>query len=90
MSDRPRLRAELVAFLNTVAKLDSHLDADAGDGFDDATNLVDAGIIDSLALIEIVSWLEENHDVDFRALGIDPGDLASIEGILDAIARAGE
>ena len=85
MSDRQRLRQELVDFLNTVAKLGCHVN-----GVDDDTNLIDAGIVDSLALIEIVSYLEQNHGLDFRALGIDPGDLATIGGILAAISRASE
>lgn len=85
MSEAPGTREDLVAFLDTVAKVGCEVE-----GVDDHTNLVDEGIIDSLALVEVVAWLEENHGVDFRAHGIDPSDLASIEGILSAIRRAGE
>ncbi len=85
MTGRERIRAEVVAFLNSVARLGCR-----ADGVADETNLVDAGIIDSLALVEIVAFLEERHGLDFRRLGLDPDDLASIGGILGSIRRAGE
>lgn len=81
--DRLLLRNELVCFLNTVTKPGFMLD-----GIDDDTNLVDAGIMDSLALIQIIFYLEENHDLYLQSLGIDPGDLATINGILASIERA--
>lgn len=83
MSNRQQLHQELVSFLNTVAKPGYRTDGIAVD-----TNLIDAGIIDSLALIQIIVYLEQNHDLNLQALGIDPGDLGTIDGILAAITRA--
>jgi acyl carrier protein len=81
--EQTEIRAELVAFLNTVVRPGQTVDA-AGDG----TNLIDSGVIDSLALIQIISWLEDNHDVRLHTLAIDPSELASINGILNAIGRS--
>jgi len=81
--NRPETRAELVAFLNTVVRPGQTVD-----GAGDETNLIDSGVIDSLALIQIISWLEDTHDLQLHTLGIDPSELASIGGILNAIGRA--
>ena len=78
-------RRALVEFLNSVAKPGSRVD-----DVDDDTNLVQAGIVDSFALIQIIFYLEQNYALNLPALGIDPADLATIGGMLAAIARAGE
>jgi acyl carrier protein len=78
-------RQALVEFLNSVARPGSLVD-----GVDDGTNLVQAGIVDSFALIQIIFYLEQNYDMNLPALGIDPADLATIGGMLAAIARAGK
>jgi acyl carrier protein len=78
-------RRALVEFLNSVAKPGSGVD-----DVDDDTNLIQAGIVDSLALIQIIFYLEQNYALNLPALGIDPADLATIGGMLAAIARAGE
>ena len=49
---------------------------------------MESGLIDSLALLQIVSYLERSHGVDFTEGGIDPEELRSIQSILDLIARA--
>jgi acyl carrier protein len=81
--DRPAVRLELIAFLNTVVRPGQSVD-----GAGDETNLIDAGVIDSLALIQIIFWLEQNHDLHLHKLGIDPSELASINGILKSIDLA--
>ncbi len=78
-------REELVGFLNTVARPGCQVEE-----IEDDSNLIDAGIIDSLALIQIIFYLEQEYDLHLQALGIDPGDLGSINGILAAIARSNE
>ena len=40
------------------------------DGTDDRTSLVQAGLIDSLAVLQIVSYLEATYGLDFRLLFI--------------------
>jgi len=81
--DDATVRSGLVDFLNTVVRPGQNVTT-AGD----ETNLIDAGVIDSLALIQIIYYLETDHGLKLHTLGIDPSDLASIGGILNAIARA--
>jgi acyl carrier protein len=83
MSHGQQLREDLVGFLNTVARPGYQADS-----VDDNTNLVDVGIIDSFALIQIIFYLEQEHDLHLQALGIDPADLGTINGILSAIANS--
>jgi acyl carrier protein len=82
--DQQEVRSGLVEFLRTVATPGCNLD-----DVDDSINLIDAGMIDSFALIQVIFYLEQNHGCDLHALGIDPADLCSIKGILSAIQRAG-
>lgn len=82
--DQQEVRSGLVEFLRTVATPGCNLD-----DVDDSINLIDAGMIDSFALIQVIFYLEQNHGCDLHALGIDPADLSSIKGILSAIQRAG-
>jgi acyl carrier protein len=57
------------------------------DGIDETSSLVESGLIDSLALLQIVTYLEQTYRIDFADRGIDPGDLRSVQSILELIAR---
>ena len=83
--DSQRQRFELVDFLSTVAKPGCSLE-----NMDDDVNLILADIIDSFALIQIIFHLEQNYGLDLLKLGVDPGDLATIGGIMAAVNRACE
>jgi len=83
LSHHERPRDELLVFLNSVARPGCQVD-----DIEDDRNLIDADIIDSFALIQIISWLEQKHGLNLQEVGIDPADLGRIGGILDAIARA--
>ena len=83
--DQQEARSGLVDFLRTVATPGCNLEE-----VDDGINLIDAGMIDSFALIQVIYYLEQNHGCDLNALGIDPADLGSIKGILAAIQRAND
>ena len=72
----------LLAFLRTIQKPGAPID-DVGED----VSLVDAGLIDSLAVLEIVGHLESTYGLDFAESGIDPGDLTTIGGILELIER---
>jgi acyl carrier protein len=77
---RAQHREKLLRFLETIRKPDrplESLESDAG--------LVDSGLIDSLALVEIVVYLETEYGMDFEERGLDPAELASIDSILDLI-----
>ena len=48
-------------------------------------SLVESGLIDSLAIVQIVVYLEETYWMDFSARGLDPETLASMASILALI-----
>ena len=85
MGTREQAREELVRFLGTISRAGQSLE-----GVADDRNLIDAGIIDSLAMVQIIVHLEKSHSVDLRAGDIDTNELATIGGILRTIDRAGK
>jgi len=82
-ADRDARRAQVIAFLRGIQKAGRAVDT-----LSDADGLVASGLIDSLAVLQIVTWLESEHGVDFTARGIDPEQLGSIGGILDVMQGA--
>ncbi len=72
----------MLEFLRTIQKPDRPLDTVA-----ETDSLVESGLIDSLALLEIVAFLEEQYRIDFAAVGLEPEQLTSVSGILDLIER---
>ena len=50
--------------------------------------LVKTGLIDSMALLQIVLYLEQSYGMDFSELGVDPEQLGTIGNILDLIERS--
>ena len=80
---RAERRAQLLDFLETIRRPEQPLE-----GIEDHESLVDSGLIDSLALLEIVNFLEAEYGLDFAVRGLDPAELATIDGIL-ALVEAG-
>lgn len=81
--DRLQHRVELIKFLHTIKRRNSGLGE-----IDDQQSLVESGLIDSLAALQIVTYLEETYKIDFRDNAIDPGDLKTLGTILDIIERS--
>jgi acyl carrier protein len=82
-SDLHRERtASLLAFLRTIQRPEHALES-----VDEGTSLITAGLIDSLAVLSIVAYLETTYGIDFAETGVDPSELSSIRGILDLIDR---
>jgi acetyltransferase-like isoleucine patch superfamily enzyme/acyl carrier protein len=52
------------------------------DGYSTADSLVDAGVIDSLALVRLLLWLEETFDVDLDFSSLDPSEIDSVDKIV--------
>lgn len=80
LATRVQRAEDLIRFLRTIQKPDHPIDT-----LDERTSLIESGLIDSLAVLEIVTYLEETYGVDFIERGIDPGELISIGGILGLI-----
>lgn len=81
--DRQQRLQGLIDFLRTIQKPGKAIESV---GLDES--LVTSGLIDSLAIIEIVMFLEKNYGIDFAASGLDPDRLATINGILGVIEAA--
>lgn len=57
------------------------------EGFDDDCNLIDAGILDSLALMNLIAWLEKNFSIEFEDGDIVLEHFSSINALLDFIQQ---
>jgi len=84
MHEREQAREDLMAFLDTIMRPGIEPSS-----FSDETNLIDNGIIDSLAVIQIICYLEQNQGINLQATGVDPNDLGTISGILAVIGQSG-
>lgn len=84
MSDEATQRlADLKQFLRTIQRPGLSLD---NIGVDD--NLVESGLIDSLAVVQIVVYLEKTYQIDFSAYGFNPERLSSMSSILQFVEEA--
>lgn len=79
---RSQRRKHLLGFLAEIQKAGMPVERLADD-----EPLVASGLIDSLAIMEIVVYLEKTYGMDFSNRGIDPEELGSIGSILDLIER---
>ncbi len=85
MTDYQRARKELISFLVSISRPGRPMDE-----VDDNANLFDAGLIDSLAVIQIIQYLEQHYGINLQSSGINPSDLSSVGGIVAAIGRAAQ
>lgn len=81
--DRQQRLQDLTRFLRTIQKPNKPIEHIGVD-----ENLVASGLIDSLAIVQIVLYLENTYGIDFSAYGFDPDRLASMTSILDFIEEA--
>jgi|YNPNPStandDraft_1061719.scaffolds.fasta_scaffold58986_2 acyl carrier protein len=81
-SAREKRRRHLLEFLKGIQKAGMSVEE-----LGDEDGLVASGLIDSLAIMQIVLYLEETYGIDFSKRGIDPEELGTIGGILDIIER---
>ena len=80
--DRMQQRDDLIRFVRTIQKPNVSVD-----NLGDHEGLSAVGLIDSLAILQIVLYLETTYGIDFSAMGVDPEQLGTIGGILDLIER---
>ena len=76
------VRSRLITFVETIRRPECSLDDLADD-----VNLFDTGVVDSLAVLKIVMYLEESYGIDLVASAVEPTELQSISSILDVIER---
>lgn len=73
-------KGNLLAFLRSIQKAGRPIEELA-----ENERLVASGLIDSLAILQIVTYLETTYGIDFSIRGLDPEQLGSIGGILELI-----
>ena len=61
--------------------LDQYLNGQPPEGFDDDYNLIDDGIIDSLAIINTVTYLETHYGITFDDGDIVPEHFMSVNAL---------
>jgi len=79
---RQQRRQSFIAFLRTIQKAGVPVET-----LSDSDKLVASGLVDSLAILQIVVYLENTYGINFSANGFDPEQLGSIGNILDLIER---
>ena len=79
---REHHKTDLTQFLQTIQRPDRPITS-----IDEDDGLVESGWVDSLALLQIITYLEETYQIDFRKAGFVPSELRSIGTILDLIER---
>lgn len=79
-ADRQQWLLALIEFLRTIQRPNKPIDSV---GLNDS--LFASGLIDSLAIVQIVVYLENTYGIDFAASGFDPERLATMASILDLI-----
>ncbi len=78
-----QLLADLKQFLRTIQKPNRPVESVGVD-----ERLVASGLVDSLAIIQIVVYLEEQYGIDFATTGFDPDRLATMGSIVELIEEA--
>ena len=63
---------------------------DAGEELDTQQNLLDAGVVDSIGVLTIVTWIEETFEVTVEDEDVLPENLGSIAGIIAYVTRKQE
>ncbi|HJT80957.1 MAG TPA: hypothetical protein VJ719_07160 [Chthoniobacterales bacterium] len=79
-SSRAERKAVLLQFLHGIQRAGVPVEK-----LEEYERLVPSGLIDSLAILQIISWLEETYGIDFSINGVDPEKLGSVGDILDLI-----
>jgi acyl carrier protein len=55
--------------------------------FDENTNLIERGIVDSMSLVRLISFLEENYEIQVQDEDIVPENFSSLAKISSFIAE---
>lgn len=74
---------DLIVYLRTIQKPNKPIESV---GVHD--NLFASGLLDSLAIVQIVLYLEKTYGIDISAGGFDPERLSTMASIVDLIDKA--
>jgi acyl carrier protein len=73
--------AAIKTFIRTELIYDDEKD------FDENTNLIERGIVDSMSLVRLISFLEENYNIQVQDEDIVPENFSSLTKIASFLAR---
>jgi len=73
--------ASIKTFIRTELIYDDEKD------FDEDTNLIERGIIDSMSLVRLISFIEENYEIQVQDEDIVPENFSSLNKISSFIAE---
>ena len=73
--------ASIKTFIRTELIYDDEKD------FDENTNLIERGIIDSMSLVRLISFIEENYEIRVQDEDIVPENFSSLNKISSFIAE---
>ena len=77
-----QLREQIRGFI-----IENFLFGDAEPLTDDAVSLLDNGIVDSVGVMEMVAWLEQNHGVKVEDQELVPENFDSVERLIRFVER---
>jgi acyl carrier protein len=66
--------------------LDNFLPGENAANLTDSTELKESGILDSLSTLKLVTFLEEQYQVEFEADDLEPGNLSTVATIAQLVA----
>lgn len=66
--------------------LDNFLPGEDASNLTDSTELKENGILDSLSTLKLVTFLEEQYEVEFEADDLDAGNLSTVASIAELVA----
>ena len=79
---RAQRKRDLLRFLRSMQKAGMSVES-----LREQDRLAATGLIDSMAVLQIVLYLEQTYGMDFSVLGVDSDQLGTIGNILDLIER---
>lgn len=77
-----QLREQIRGFI-----IENFLFGDAEPLSDDAVSLLDNGIVDSVGVMEMVAWLEQNHGLKVEDQELVPENFDSVERLVRFVER---
>ncbi len=77
-----QLREQIRGFI-----IENFLFGDAEPLTDDAVSLLDNGIVDSVGVMEMVAWLEQNHGLKVEDQELVPENFDSVERLVSFVER---
>lgn len=65
--------------------INQYIKTKAPEGFNDDYNLIDEGILDSLAIMNLIAWLEKHGSIEFDEGDIVLENFSSVNALLDFV-----